>query len=251
LFGTFHEAGNSIFDSFRTAEKLLLRSKVLLIENTDTTSPSPITQDDVNRGAPIWESLLSSDKWKVFVEYATKYKMAGYLALPGNEILLNLHHDYISRFCTLHSKDTLFIMDYQIQVLAKRNGLDILPLDKIAGYDHSKINITDSISKTDTATINEMISIMSNILNAKKDQEPCWVLKEYIQARTSYLFNTKAIDPPFEMTDRNKKWMTTIIGLLNNQSCFIAVGFNHLRYREGLVRLLRQEGFTLTPVSMK
>lgn len=124
IFGTFHEAGNSVFDSFTKAKKFLIESNELLVESLDTTSDSQITQDDVNRGAKIWAKMLHPIQAKTFFNYIVKYNQPSYLAFPGSEIVINLHHDYISQFCSRwSSKDTLFLMDYQIELLARKKIL--------------------------------------------------------------------------------------------------------------------------------
>ncbi len=251
LFGTFHEAGNSIFDSFKTSKKALLASKELLIESLDTTMNFRISQEDVNRGALIWMSLLNKDQQKVFLSYIVKYNLAYYLAIPGPEIVLNLHHDYISQFCSKYSNDTLFAMDYQIELIARKNKIVVKALDDMIKYNEIRLgNTTDSINKTDSSVINEMISIMSDILNLKKDQVPCKVLEDYINTQTNYSFDLKSNFELFSMSIRNEKWINIIETELKGNSCFIAVGFNHLRFSDGLIMQLKKRGFKLLPISM-
>lgn len=250
LFGTFHEAGNSVFDSFQIAKKFLTTSKVLLVENDDTTLQILITQKDVNKGYGIWMSLLNKDQHDIFLKYITKYNLAGYLALPGSEIALNLHYDYISQFCSRYLKDTLFMMDYQIQLIAQKNNIIIKPLDKIIGYDQIHLNNLSQV-KADTFTINEIISIMSDILNSNKDQMPCKILDDYINVKESYSFDIDAANGAFSLNSRNRRWFKIIKNEIKNNSCFIAVGFNHLKFKNGLIKKLQKEGFKLSPIQMQ
>ncbi len=50
--------------------------------------------------------------------------------------------------------------------------------------------------------------------------------------------------------DRNARWMKELPALMNDQSCFIAVGFMHLVGDNGLVSQLRKAGYTVEPVSL-
>lgn len=49
---------------------------------------------------------------------------------------------------------------------------------------------------------------------------------------------------------RNYLWVPKIEAKLSEGSCFIAVGLLHLKYNEGLIKLLGNKGFTLTPVKL-
>lgn len=49
---------------------------------------------------------------------------------------------------------------------------------------------------------------------------------------------------------RNASWIPTMTVLMRRQSCFFAVGVGHLPGETGLIRLLRNEGYKVTPVRM-
>jgi uncharacterized protein YbaP (TraB family) len=52
-------------------------------------------------------------------------------------------------------------------------------------------------------------------------------------------------------SDRNLRWIKTLSTRLNEKSTFIAVGAGHLPGDEGLINLLRKEGFIVSPVQIK
>lgn len=49
--------------------------------------------------------------------------------------------------------------------------------------------------------------------------------------------------------DRNKKWMEHIPKLILEKASLIAVGAAHLPGKDGLINLLRLQGFTVEPVN--
>ncbi|MDE6279445.1 MAG: TraB/GumN family protein [Paramuribaculum sp.] len=51
--------------------------------------------------------------------------------------------------------------------------------------------------------------------------------------------------------DRNRNWMPQLTDLMKDKSVLIAVGCGHLVGPDGLLSLLRKEGYELTPVSLK
>jgi len=50
------------------------------------------------------------------------------------------------------------------------------------------------------------------------------------------------------LNSRNRTWLSILISNLPRASCFIAVGAAHLPGTNGLIELLKAQGFTLTPV---
>ncbi|HVO72943.1 MAG TPA: TraB/GumN family protein [Ignavibacteriaceae bacterium] len=53
------------------------------------------------------------------------------------------------------------------------------------------------------------------------------------------------------LIDRNKIWVPRIENMIKEKSCFIAVGALHLEGENGLVALLKSEGYKLKPVKEK
>ncbi|MBP7184470.1 MAG: TraB/GumN family protein [Saprospiraceae bacterium] len=50
------------------------------------------------------------------------------------------------------------------------------------------------------------------------------------------------------LIDRNKKWISTIESIIAESPTFIAVGAGHLGGNEGVIQLLKQKGYQLTPL---
>lgn len=53
------------------------------------------------------------------------------------------------------------------------------------------------------------------------------------------------------LNDRNKNWVKQLNTIMTKESVFVAVGAGHLVGNEGLINLLRKEGYTLTPLFNK
>ncbi|MGB8320788.1 MAG: TraB/GumN family protein [Ignavibacteriaceae bacterium] len=50
------------------------------------------------------------------------------------------------------------------------------------------------------------------------------------------------------LIDRNEKWVPRIEKMIKEKSCFIAVGALHLEGENGLVALLKSDGYSVTPI---
>jgi len=51
------------------------------------------------------------------------------------------------------------------------------------------------------------------------------------------------------LTKRNQNWIPKLLPLIQSKSSFIAVGAAHLAGENGLIELLKKEGYKLTPVA--
>lgn len=53
------------------------------------------------------------------------------------------------------------------------------------------------------------------------------------------------------LDDRNNRWIRSLVDIMNQQSAFVVVGALHLAGEKGLVRLLRDLGYSVTPVPLQ
>ncbi|MEP7142500.1 MAG: TraB/GumN family protein [Ferruginibacter sp.] len=53
------------------------------------------------------------------------------------------------------------------------------------------------------------------------------------------------------LNDRNKNWVSQLKTIMKDESVFVAVGAGHLVGKQGLINLLREEGYTLKPILNK
>ena len=100
------------------------------------------------------------------------------------------------------------------------------------------INAIDSANQNHTNLLNIQKAYKSQDL--QKIEE--WIISESkINLYPTYVF----------LNDRNKKWIPKITSKINTNSTFIAVGAGHLPGEEGLINLLKKQGFKLKSIYIK
>ena len=73
---------------------------------------------------------------------------------------------------------------------------------------------------------------------------------EYNLSDSAHFDTSKDFDfIPMEV--RNREWMNKITSNISKKPCLIAVGLAHLRYKTGLIQLLRDSGYNVEPVLFK
>jgi uncharacterized protein YbaP (TraB family) len=53
------------------------------------------------------------------------------------------------------------------------------------------------------------------------------------------------------LINRNNRWTEILDAAFSSGNCFVAVGFRHLFYKQGLIQKLRELGYSVTPISSK
>lgn len=82
------------------------------------------------------------------------------------------------------------------------------------------------------------------------------LLKSYAEQNINILYHLTNIQMSFEQSrqlldDRNKRWVLKFNQLVKDKSIFIAVGAAHLGGKAGVLNLLQDRGYTVTPVNYK
>ena len=68
--------------------------------------------------------------------------------------------------------------------------------------------------------------------------------KSFEEDEDDQTLKTKLLDK------RNQNWIPKINAVIQNKSCFIAIGAGHLVGENGLINLLKNQGYTVEPISI-
>lgn len=149
--------------------------------------------------------------------------------------------------------DNTTMMEQVIMALAKDQKKKIKGLETMA-YQASVLDsipyklqaeqLVAFINKSNNGEEND--SEMNEMFEAYKKQD--------LQKLESLLISTDAGIAGFTdvlLYNRNKNWVEKLGSLLSKKSLMIAVGAGHLPGKKGVINLLREKGYTLTPVENK
>ncbi|MBL7860229.1 MAG: TraB/GumN family protein [Cyclobacteriaceae bacterium] len=141
-------------------------------------------------------------------------------------------------------------MDYYFAVSGKKSGKVVTPLETQAEqaqllYDAYPISeqarqLVEFVKQKDLAAKTQVDLVN---LYLAKDLHGMYTLMEKMPQEFG--------NSDFLLKDRNLKWMKVLPDLMTNESQFIAVGALHLAGPDGLITLLRQRGYSVTPVTHK
>jgi len=255
LFGTLHEVGNSIFDSFGEAKHQLQESKFCLLEtlihqsNDDLKELFKFEKQKVTTIDNIWKSILTGEEYDIFKSSLIKTKKANLICVPAQDIYAQLSYYTYENFCQpSYAKSDSLTMENYIEKIAKSSKKNLIGLDDEINFKHvspvydKNYDYLKNQSKED---IKDMISIMNQILN---DTVNCSDTKKYLAFDIQYSFDKFVDYETYGLNLRNEKWMPIIEKTIKKGKTFIAVGYQHLCYSNGLIQRLKSKGYKVTPV---
>ncbi len=252
LFGTFHLMGSQYIDSLERVMEKFSESKTLvgelLLDSTmtlkmmvaarlhETTLDKLLTPEDYQKTAA-WLKELSGYDLKIF---------NGMNPMTIQIFLMTmLQQKY---FPLSGSADVP--MDLYLQQRGKKEG------KKLVGLETFEVQVNALFNQFSLKRQAEMLMEFVNEKDKAKD--------ELIQMNKSYrngdLGNLEGLlaeqtyseqEAKILLDDRNKNWLTQLPSMMKEQQTFIAVGALHLSGENGLIHLLREAGYTLTPLPSK
>ncbi len=137
-----------------------------------------------------------------------------------------------------------------LEAIARDNNLEIKGLETI----EQQLSFFDNLSKEKQAEmVMEGIRKSDELLNTTLKME-----KLYNRQNVDSLYlmiheegGTISQEENTFLEERNKNWVPKIATFIAQKKTFIAVGAGHLGGPNGLIRLLEQKGYTLTPIVLE
>ena len=136
--------------------------------------------------------------------------------------------------------------EMEIKKIADEKNTTIIGLETM----NEQLKFIDEIPIND-----QLLSIVKTIKNFTNESTKLNELIQYYKAQ-----NIEALSKMFEEEEpylklklvdkRNNNWIPKLVGLFSKKSCFVAVGAGHLAGENGLINLLKKQGYTVEPISI-
>lgn len=251
VLGTFHQIGNSFIDEKPLIRELLSKSKLAIFESVEDRSEK-ILSVMLNRKEDFsYKDFLYKEDVDFLENYSKDWKVPISKQKPG-ELILKLQQEYIKENCgTIKSTDTYEHMDEYLQSIAKRQNISTLGLETYTNQ-FDAINIVNGEELNWKKTKETIHQLINNFKDDKNQKKICALAKEYMKMRFDYQFKVKCAENDGMLSNRNEKWIPTIINSIEqNNSVFIAVGMLHLYGECGIISQLKKYGYEVNPIKLK
>ena len=139
--------------------------------------------------------------------------------------------------------------EMEFEKIATTNKIDVQGLETI----EEQMSFLDALDPQDQVKM-----VMETIRGDGEDKSQSKelvanYLSQDIEAIHGFIINSDMSSSEFEETmlnNRNKQWIKPIKKIIKKNKAFIAVGAGHLGGPNGVIELLKKEGYTLTPVKL-
>lgn len=252
LIGTFHQFGEKFVNQYPKIEKLISVSDIAYFESLKIDSTE--TQKIINsRKTDNSISKYFNKKQMEKLEDYFNHSGINLTKITPIELKFKLQQKYTRKVCktTENSEENQHFDNYLIHIAEKYK------INKV-GFEttEEQISLLNQEYKDMTwqNQKKEILFYVSNIESKNPDitdkENLCGFAEKYKKFDLNYQFDKSS--PLKTLTvARNNEWLKSIIPiLLEDKKIFIAVGYMHLMYKEGLIEQLKQNGFIVQPEPM-
>lgn len=250
LFGTLHEVDTAFFRTLTNSMDKLKTSEIVFVEEINSSSDTSNLFKKLSLWKKQkWDSLLSTDQKLTFEKFIVKAERNDFYNLPPLILSRTIVGIYFTEFCQSSNSYFNNSLDAKIEQLGNEFKKPVFSLDK-KQTDILKSNSLSIDTKLNLKYAESTIEFMSKMLN--DDFNACSLITKYKSFDIDYQLNldlTKLENHSPLLIDRNNKWIKILNKSLKEHHCFIAVGFRHLFYKQGLIQQLRALGYTVRPIT--
>lgn len=247
IFGTMHLMDDSHFYFPKKLEKIILNVETVCLEVSDIQgtqlNPDLLFLNEESFLAKLSESAMDSIcNWasaKLLMnreQFTTNFSKAKpfllFQLILQSELPSNLQSQELAiekLLQTKKNKQTIGLETVESQLAL----FDDLPFE-------SQVNLIMTEIAAESDVLINFTNLQENYLEQNVEKIHDLLLKE----NTDSIFNVRFID------ERNVSWVKKMIPMISSQSILFAVGAGHLGGENGVLNLLRKEGYTLTPISL-
>jgi uncharacterized protein YbaP (TraB family) len=246
LFGTFHEVNPSFFNRLSNAINKLQQSDFLFVEQRSSPIEKLRPGDKIIWNFEKWKTILTKDQEEVFAAFLNKAEDTSYYKLSPILLSLTMARLYFVNFCEIDSDANDELMDTYIEKFAGKKAVYSLDSNQNTFLNKTaeKLSILQD-SQYASYGIHYMKSMLDNNLS------DCAITSAYKNFEIDYKLNTELNEKSADyllLIIRNNSWISILDKAFSFNNCFVAVGFKHLFYKQGLIQKLRNLGYDVTPI---
>lgn len=248
LLGTIHSEDPRVLDFSEYFLGKLQSSEVFAMELVpDLPTLVRLTQYMNYPKGQTLESVIGVDRFQALVSALSTYKVP-------TEFVNRMKPWAAMMTLSTPPPVTGFFMDLSLSLRASGSGLKVVGLETL---EQQLSFLEDMPVKMQVSLLDQAIAEFEQV-NEVHDQMVSAYLKGNLQALQTLtneqmlMVGTAARDYFMEsgIHARNRRMLDSLLQLLEQNSVFVAVGALHLPGEEGLINLLRQQGFELVPMDM-
>ena len=244
LFGTIHMIPDSLYYFPSKLDKIISKSDEVILEVANLSDQSSLMK------------LMMLDSGSCFDIFTSEQKDS---VLNWGADLLGIKPEQFEKGFEKRKPFTLLQLSFQKMISGKIRMVDMEIESKAQ---HDKIPVTGletveyQLSIFDKMPAEEMANFIMETVRHPDDGEADfrkmvqYYNKQDLESLAKLILESDELGSSAEelLDKRNKNWIPKMENLMSSKACFFAVGAGHLGGPNGVIELLRQKGYEVTPV---
>ncbi len=254
LFGTIHMIPKEDYfepfgfdEAFESCQKVVF--EIDLDEMNDMGALMGLMGNLMMKDGVTLSDLLSPEEYKEVADYFEEMGLPMVMLGSIKPMFLSMLAEVNMDPSAMQSDD---IVSYEMDMYDRANASskDVGGLETMA----YQMSIFDSIAYKDQALM-LLDAVRSTDLESDMFEETVTLYKQQkIESMVAMVGDAEQGDlggyEDILLNNRNHNWIPVMAKQMSKRSVFFAVGAGHLAGENGVIKLLRKEGYTLTPVSV-
>lgn len=251
LIGTFHQYGENFVNKYPKIEEYLSKSDLTLFEGLEADTLATYKVINSRKNDNNITKHFNKIQMGKLEDYTKKSGLNIYKTTPV-ELLFKLQQKYTRMVCnTVEKNEDNDHFDNFLITLADKHKIKKVGFETL----EEQIKLLNKQYKDFTwkNQKDKILFYLENIFsknpNNKDNENLCGFADKYRNFDLDYQFN-KSTNLKILIIERNNNWINKLVPQLEQKNLFIAVGYLHLMYKEGLINQLRLRGFVVEPEKM-
>jgi len=252
LFGTIHMIPASDFFLPAGTERAIENSSRIYFEIDLAIMEDPVRQMEIMQQSFMRDELslgdlLSEEDYGIVRAHFEKMGFPIFLVERMKPIFLSVFADE-DLFRTIGEDGGMKYYEMELLRIAKEAGVEMKGLEPI----EFQMAIMDSVPYREQATM------LVQSIKAEESQKGNMdtLIQDYLEGDIEALLAGFSADSlsrydSLLLISRNHNWIPVMREAMSVGRCFFAVGAGHLPGRDGVIQLLRKEGYTVSPTPME
>lgn len=245
LFGTMHLVEKDYFYFPKNLEKIVSKTDLLVMEIAGIPNEAEVLKYITLKEGSLFDFFTAEQTDSIFVWARSKMGMSEQLFRTSLSKMKPFVLVQLATQLQYLGKTESYEMKFQS--IAEKKKMAQKGLETI----EFQMSLFDNLKKSEQAEM-----VMQEIRDSKKSDAQLKQIQQLYKRQnidSLYMLIQEGEDMlTLKQSDflekRNHTWIPKIIEMLHENKCFIAVGAGHLGGKDGIIRLLQKEGYTLTPV---
>ena len=252
LYGTIHMIEKKDFLVSKTLKNRFKKTESLVMEiqlDMDSAANAFIKENAIYPNGKSIKDYLNETDYNFFQTYLKDSMKMGVIKVKICEMMRPFYAQSLIMADQMKKSESYEKTFHKMAKKKEKLGLETIQeqMSILAGGEID-VQVKDFIRDLKDGKLNAS-SEMAQLVSFYKNQDIQGLYNEMIVSMEKDGGKIGGVTKEVFLDNRNKRWIPKLADLMKNKTLFIAVGAGHLAGENGVIQLLRNQGYTVMPIT--